>query len=87
MGAGRPVVASRIGGLPYTVIDRVTGLLFEPGDADGLANCINQILSNPGLATTLGNAGRDRFLREYTWNHMIESKYRPLFSQVRRQHQ
>lgn len=85
MGAGRPVIASRIGGLPYTVIDRVTGLLFEPGDSVGLADCINQLLSNPGLAASLGNAGREQFLREYTWDHMIQTKYRPLFSQVRRQ--
>lgn len=85
MGAGRPVIASRIGGLPYTITDRVTGLLFEPGDAGGLADCINEILSNSSLAASLGNAGRNRFLREYTWDHMIQTKYLPLFSQVRRQ--
>ena len=37
MASGIPVIASRIGGLPYTVSDGATGLLFEPGDADDLA--------------------------------------------------
>ena len=32
MASGIPVIASRIGGLPFTVSDGVTGLLFEPGD-------------------------------------------------------
>ena len=37
MASGIPVVASRIGGLPYTVTDGVTGLLCEPGDPVDLA--------------------------------------------------
>ena len=38
MASGIPEIASRIGGLPYTVIDGTTGLLFEPGDAADLAS-------------------------------------------------
>ena len=83
MGVGRPVVASRLGGLPFTVTDGVTGLLFEPGDAANLAACLERLMCNPELATSLGIAGRNRFLAEHTWNHVITSRYRPLFSALR----
>ena len=85
MGASRPVVASRIGGLPFTVVDEVTGLLAEPGDAGNLASQLLRLISNPEQALSLGLAGRKRFLAEHTWDHVIESKYRPLFAGVRRQ--
>lgn len=85
MGASRPVVASRIGGLPFTVVEGVTGLLAEPGDAGNLASQLLRLISNPEQALSLGLAGRKRFLAEHTWDHVIESKYRPLFAGVRRQ--
>ena len=44
MAAGKPVIASRIGGLPYTVSDGLTGLLFEPGNAFDLAEKIGRLL-------------------------------------------
>ena len=44
MAAGRPVVASRIGGLPYTVSDGLTGLLFDPGNAFDLAEKIGAVV-------------------------------------------
>ena len=83
MGTGRPVVASRIGGLPFTVTDGVTGLLFEPGDVAALATCLEQLMSHPELAASFGTAGRQRFLDEHTWDHVIKSKYRPLFAAIR----
>ena len=83
MGAIRPVVASRIGGLPFTVTDGVTGLLFEPGDANDLAACLERLMSNPEYAISLGVAGRERFLAEHTWDHVIASKYRPMFAAIR----
>ena len=67
MAASRPVVASRIGGLPYTVVDGFTGLLFEPGDADSLAEQLLRLMTDRELALALGKAGRERFLSEYTW--------------------
>ena len=83
MGAIRPVVASRIGGLPFTVTDGVTGLLFEPGNAADLAACLERLMSNPEYAVSLGVAGRERFLAEHTWDHVIASKYRPMFAAIR----
>jgi glycosyltransferase involved in cell wall biosynthesis len=83
MGASRPVVASRIGGLPFTVIEGVTGLLADPGNATELGDRILSLMNNPDDAIALGIAGRKRFLAEHTWQHVIASKYRPLFATVR----
>ena len=48
MAAGRAVIASRIGGLPYTVSDGLTGLLFEPGNAFDLAEKVTRrLLDDP----------------------------------------
>ena len=57
MASGIPVVASRIGGVPYTVSDGVTGLLFEPGDAADMARQIARLLDDPDLAPTDGTGG------------------------------
>jgi len=80
MASGLPVVASRIGGLPYTVTDGVTGLLFEPGDADDLARKLTVLLDDPALRRTMGQAGRRRFEADFTWDVVIERDYRPLFN-------
>jgi glycosyltransferase involved in cell wall biosynthesis len=83
MAAGRPVVASRLGGLPATVSEGVTGLLFEPGDADDLARKLELLLDDPGLRQRLGLAGRRRFEEHYAWPVIIERHYRPLLQPVR----
>ncbi len=62
--AGLPVVASRLQGIPETVLDGETGLLFEPGDAKALADCIETFLERPDLAAEYGRRGRERCERE-----------------------
>jgi len=62
--AGLPVVASRLQGLPEAVLDGETGLLFEPGDARGLADCLEALLNHPELAAEYGRRGRERCERE-----------------------
>ena len=62
--AGLPVVASRLQGLPEAVLDGETGLLFEPGDARGLADCLEALLNRPELASEYGRRGRERCERE-----------------------
>jgi hypothetical protein len=78
MGVGRPVVASRLGGLPFTVVEGETGLLCEPGDADDLAQKLEILLDAPELRERMGQAGRMRFEEHYTWDVIIERHYRPL---------
>jgi glycosyltransferase involved in cell wall biosynthesis len=50
----RPVVASRVGGIPDLVQDGTNGLLVEPGDTDGLADALVRVLDERELAERLG---------------------------------
>lgn len=81
MASGRPVVASRIGGLPFTVSDGETGLLFEPGDVGDLAAKLDRLLDDPALCSRMGTAGREHFERRFTWERVIETSYRPLLDE------
>lgn len=56
MAAGRPVIASRVGGIPAFVKDRRNGLLVPPGDPAALASAIAELLSRPDWAKELGAA-------------------------------
>jgi glycosyltransferase involved in cell wall biosynthesis len=84
MAAGRPVVASRLGGLQFTVADGATGLLFEPGNAHDLARKLETLLDDADLRERLGRAGRRRFEEHYAWPVIIEKHYRPLFCRRRK---
>ncbi|MCZ7450149.1 glycosyltransferase family 4 protein [Agrobacterium rhizogenes] len=70
MMCGRPVVATRGGGVTEIIRDGETGLLVPPGDASALAAALGAILSDPALAQRLGQSGRedvsDRFSLEKT---------------------
>ena len=83
MAVGRPVVASRIGGLPFTVHDGATGLLAEPGNAEDLASKIEALLDDAGLRERMGLAGRKVFEENFTWPKVIERDYRPLLTRRR----
>ena len=80
MASGIPVVASRIGGLPYTVSDGLTGLLFEPGDPADLARQIARLLDDSDLRRRMGLEGRRRFEEEFTWQGVIDRHWRPLLA-------
>jgi len=58
--AGCAVVASRIGGIPEQIDDGVDGLLVRPDDADVLRAALQRLLTEPGLAQRLGDAGARR---------------------------
>jgi len=55
---GKPVIASRIGGIPEVVRHGETGLLFEPGNAFQLAQAMEWMWKNPGEAVEMGRSGR-----------------------------
>jgi rhamnosyl/mannosyltransferase len=51
---GVPVVASRVGGMPYIVEEGETGLLVDPADSSGLAAAISSLLRDVTSARLLG---------------------------------
>lgn len=63
MLAGRPVVASDVGGLRDVVEDQVTGLLVPPRDPGALAAAIDSVLGDPSLRSRMGAAGQQRARR------------------------
>ena len=63
---GLPIIASRLQGLAEAVLHEKTGLLFEPGNAPALADCIERLADNTGLARAYGAAGRQRAVSELT---------------------
>jgi glycosyltransferase involved in cell wall biosynthesis len=63
---GTPVIASRHGGLGELVEDGVTGLLFDPGDADDLARKIGWAIRHPEEMLRMGRAAHAEYLKKYT---------------------
>ena len=57
---GRPVVATRVGGIPEVVVDGETGLLVPPDDADALATALARLTRDARLREQLGLAARTR---------------------------
>lgn len=78
---GKPVVAGRSGGLPDAVSDGITGILVDPNDIGAVAEAILALLQDPALAQRMGQEGRARVVREFTWDHMAR-KARRLFAEV-----
>ena len=69
----KPVICSRIGGLPEIVDNGVTGLLFEPGNAEDLAKKIRYLWDSPDLCRKMGQVGREKALRQYSPEKYYES--------------
>ncbi len=66
MALRRPLVASGGGAVPEIVTDGVTGLLFRPGDADHLAQCLERLLEDPTKARSMGEAGYRRLVDHFS---------------------
>jgi len=70
MAAGKPVIASRVGGLAEIVHDGVTGFLVMPGNAQGLAAAIAKLAGDRFLSREMGQRGRTRLLEHFTLAQM-----------------
>lgn len=66
MAAGLPVVAPRLPRLSRLVEDGVEGVLYDPGDREGLASAL-AALEDAGRRASMGRAARARAVREYSW--------------------
>jgi len=74
MAEGRPVVATRAGGLAEVVVDGETGIVVAPGEAAALAAGIRRLLENPRLAENFGAAGRRRAEAEFDLSRKVTEK-------------
>jgi glycosyltransferase involved in cell wall biosynthesis len=72
MAAGKPVVATRAGGLAESVVDGETGFLVPSGDRAALAESIAALIRQPDLACEMGQRGRRRVLSEFTMEQMAQ---------------
>jgi glycosyltransferase involved in cell wall biosynthesis len=72
MAAGKPVIATAIGGTDEAVVHGETGLLVQPGDPVALAEAINVLLADISLADRFGTAGRARVEREFSAEVMVD---------------
>ncbi|QKD84564.1 glycosyltransferase family 1 protein [Thermoleptolyngbya sichuanensis A183] len=81
MASHTPVVASNVGGLQYTVVPEVTGLLVPPKDAEAFARAIARILKNPAWRDKLGHAGRQRVELGFSWDS-VASRLGQLYLQL-----
>jgi glycosyltransferase involved in cell wall biosynthesis len=71
MAAAKPVVSTRVGGVPELVREDVHGLLVEPRDPEALAEAVTRLLRDPALAKRLGAEGRQRQQREFSLEAMV----------------
>lgn len=81
---GVPVVASDIPGLGEVIEHGRTGLTFEPGSVDDLADALGELLSRPDLRRQLGRSARRRVDEEYTVERYVR-RFEALYDRLRAQ--
>jgi glycosyltransferase involved in cell wall biosynthesis len=80
MASARPVVSTRLAGIPELVVDGQTGMLAPPGDSTALAHALEQLLRHPELRLRFGDAGRARIEQDFR----IEQTVAPLIEMLER---
>ncbi len=68
-----PVIGSSSGEIPHVIGD--AGLVFQEGDARDLSSCVQKLLDDPALYTTLAQRGRQRVLENYTQEQIARQTY------------
>lgn len=71
MAAGKPVIATRVGGTPEAVIDGQTGILVPSKDSEALSAAIVQLVSDTELQARLGSNGRARAEQNYSVDRYV----------------
>ena len=82
LAAGRPVVSTRVGGVPDVVSDGIDGILCDPGDVTALGRALARLAGDSGLREEYGTAGRTRTER-YRVDRLVDDVdqlYRELLS-------
>ncbi|MCX8043574.1 MAG: glycosyltransferase family 4 protein [Desulfobacterota bacterium] len=78
---GKPVIASRVGGIPEIVKHGTTGILVPPGDCQALSRAMKELLEHPEKAEAMGRAGRDWVKEKFDYTNYF-SAYADMVSKV-----
>jgi D-inositol-3-phosphate glycosyltransferase len=81
MASRTPVVASDIGGLQFTVVPEITGLLAPPKNEVAFASAIDLVLTDPAWRDKLGEAGRQRVEIAFSW-YSVASRLTQLYNHL-----
>jgi glycosyltransferase involved in cell wall biosynthesis len=76
--AGKPVVATRVGGIPDAVEDGKSGALVGSGDYADLTEVVESLLRNIELGASFGEYGRCRVYKNFSW-HRVAGLYEGVF--------
>jgi glycosyltransferase involved in cell wall biosynthesis len=72
LACGTPVIGTKVGSLPEIVDDGVTGFLVPPDDPSALREKMAWLVANPERAMEMGRRGREKVLREFTWDRVVD---------------
>jgi glycosyltransferase involved in cell wall biosynthesis len=71
MASGKPVIATKVSGIPEVVKNGVTGLLVEKRSCKEIAESLRFILSNPEEYLKMSKAARELAVKEYSWDNIV----------------
>ncbi|MBI5036442.1 glycosyltransferase family 4 protein [Candidatus Micrarchaeota archaeon] len=81
MASGKPVVGTKVGGIPEVVSEGKDGFLAEPKNPEALRRKICFLLDNPKKAKRMGEAGRRKALKQFTWDNTAKA-YMKLYERI-----
>ena len=81
MASGKPVIASRLHGIPEAFIEGEHGLLVQPADVPTLRDAMRQLAADAGLRERFGRAGRAHVEQHFTRTHLARNTHR-LYQQL-----
>lgn len=79
--AGKPTVATRVGGIPDAIEDGKSGILIEPGDYEFMSRALVRLLRDEGRRLALGEYARRRVREKFDWQKVIK-KYDAMFESL-----
>ncbi len=70
MSSGKPVVASKVGGIPEVIKNNENGILVAPANIDQLVYALLCLLQSPSVRNAMGNRGRKIVEEKYNWTEI-----------------